>query len=378
MTDVRVVPVESRRDLKAFIDLPKAIFARDPQWVAPLDVERRMHLGKHNPYFEHAEAQLFLATRGDRPVGRISAQVDRLHLERYGDGTGQFGFLDAVDDASVFATLLGTAETWLRSKGIGRVQGPFSFSINDESGLLVRGFDKPPAIMMGHALPYYGAHVEAAGYSKAKDLIAYEYDLHNAVPRGLSSVAAKAQASGRLKVRPLSKRNLERDLDIIIDIFNDAWSTNWNFVPMTPAEIKNLGSVLKLLVDERHVAIASLNEEPAAMIVSLPDLNGMTGDLDGRLLPFGWAKFLWRLKAKTHPAFRVALMGVRSRYRSSAVGAMLAIAVIDAIHLFHRSRGTLRSELSWILEDNMPMRRIIEALGADPYKTYRIYEKTLA
>ena len=378
MTDVRVVPVESRRDLKAFINLPKAIFARDPQWVAPLDVERRMHLGKHNPYFEHAEAQLFLATRGDTPVGRISAQVDRLHLERYRDGTGQFGFLDAIDDASVFAALLGTAETWLRSKGIGRVQGPFSFSINDESGLLVRGFDKPPAIMMGHALPYYGAHVEAAGYSKAKDLIAYEYDLHNAVPRGLSSVAAKAQASGRLKVRPLSKRNLARDLDIIIDIFNDAWSTNWNFVPMTPAEIKNLGSVLKLLVNEQHVAIASLNEEPAAMIVSLPDLNGMTGDLDGRLLPFGWAKFLWRLKAQTHPAFRVALMGVRSRYRSSAVGAMLAIAVIDAIHLFHRSRGTLRSELSWILEDNMPMRRIIEALGADPYKTYRIYEKTLA
>ena len=377
MTDVRVVPVKSRSDVSAFINLPKSIFAGDPSWIAPLDVERRMHLGKHNPYFEHAEAQLFLAMRGETPVGRISAQIDRLHLERYRDATGQFGFLDAVDDPSVFAALLRASEAWLAARGISRAQGPFSFSINDESGLLVRGFEKPPAIMMGHALPYYGNRVEEAGYRKAKDLIAYEYDLHNAVPRGLSSVAAKAQASGRLKVRQLSKRNLARDLDIIIDIFNDAWSANWNFVPMTPAEIKNLGSILKLLVDEQHVAIASLNDEPAAMIVSLPDLNGMTGDLDGRLLPFGWAKFLWRLKAKTHPAFRVALMGVRSRYRSSAVGAMLAIAVIDAIHLFHRSRGTLRSELSWILEDNMPMRRIIEALGADPYKTYRIYEKAI-
>lgn len=375
---LRVEPVRTRADTTRFIDVPKMVFARDPSWIAPLDIERRMHLGKHNPYFEHAEAELFLALRDGSPVGRISAQVDRLHLERYGDETGQFGFLDAVDDAAVFDALFAAAEGWLKGKGIKRAQGPFSFSINDESGLLVRGFEHPPAIMMGHALPYYGKHVERLGYVKVKDLVAYEYDLHNPVPRGLSNVAAKATDSGRLKVRCLSKKHLKRDLDIIIDIFNDAWSSNWNFVPMTEAEINNLGSVLKLLVHERHVAIATFDGEPAAMIVSLPDLNGMTADLGGRMLPLGWAKFLWRLKAKTHPSFRVALMGVRSRYRSSTIGAMLAIAVIDAIHLFHRSRGTLHSELSWILEDNRPMRRIIEALGADPYKTYRVYEKNLA
>jgi hypothetical protein len=242
---------------------------------------------------------------------------------------------------------------------------------------LVRGFDKPPVVLMGHAMPYYSARVESQGYVKAKDLLAYEYDLHKPIPTALGKMAEKVKASGRLKVRSLSKANLTRDLDIIIDIFNDAWSNNWNFVPMTPLEIKNLGDVLKLLVKEEHVAIATYDNEPAAMIVSLPDLYSMMRDLNGRLLPWGWAKFLWRLKVKTHPTFRVALMGVRQKFRSSTLSAMLAISVIDAIHVFHRSRGTMRSELSWILEDNLPMRRIIEALGAVPYKTYRVYEKLL-
>jgi hypothetical protein len=232
--------------------------------------------------------------------------------------------------------------------------------------------------MMGHARPYYGERISAEGYAKAKDLIAYDYDMHRPVPRALAAIVAKNRGSGKITVRALSKRRLDRDLAMIVDIFNDAWSANWNFVPMTGAEIQSLGNLLKYLVDEGHVAIAFYEDEPAAMIVTLPDLNRMWRDLGGRLLPFGWAKLIWRLKMKTHEAFRVPLLGVKQKYRSSSLGTILALAVIDAVSRFHRSRGTLNAELSWILEDNMPMRRLIEALGAEPYKTYRVYEKSLA
>ncbi|MDP9137565.1 MAG: N-acetyltransferase [Pseudomonadota bacterium] len=378
MTDTEIIPVRSRRDLNDFITVPHAIFAHDPQWIAPLHVERREHLSmRKNPYFRHAEAQLFLARRGGKTVGRVSAQIDRLHIARYDDATGQFGFLDAVDEAPVFAKLLHEAESWLGERGIRRIQGPFSFSINDESGLLVDGFHQPPFVMMGHAKPYYAAHVETAGYRPVKDLLAYEYDLRNPIPRAIGAIIAKNKASGKLVLRPLSKRNLARDLEIIIAIFNDAWSANWNFVPMTREEIENLGRVLKLLVSGEHVAIASFDGDPAAMVVTLPDINGMIGDLDGKLLPFGWARLLWRLKFRTHAGARLPLMGVKARYRGSMVSAMLAFALIDRIRTFHLSRGTLRGELSWVLEDNMPLRRILDAIGAVPYKTYRVYEKSL-
>jgi GNAT superfamily N-acetyltransferase len=376
---VEVVPVRSPRRLSQFLQVAKRIYAADPCWIAPLDLERRVHFSpKSNPFFQHAEAQLFLALQNGRPVGRISAHVDRLHLERYGDATGQFGFIEAIDHQPVFAALFSHAEGWLKDRGLKRIQGPFNFSINDECGLLVEGFATPPAVMMGHARPYYGERISAEGYAKAKDLIAYDYDMHRPVPRALAAIVAKNRGSGKITVRALSKRRLDRDLAMIVDIFNDAWSANWNFVPMTGAEIQSLGNLLKYLVDEGHVAIAFYEDEPAAMIVTLPDLNRMWRDLGGRLLPFGWAKLIWRLKMKTHEAFRVPLLGVKQKYRSSSLGTILALAVIDAVSRFHRSRGTLNAELSWILEDNMPMRRLIEALGAEPYKTYRVYEKSLA
>jgi hypothetical protein len=378
MTNIEIIPVHSRQELNDFISVPHAIFADDRNWIPPLHVERREHLSaRKNPYFRHAQAQLFLARRGVQTVGRISAQIDQLHIARYDDATGQFGFLDAIDDSSVFADLLGSAESWLGERGMRRIEGPFSFSINDESGLLVNGFHKPPFIMMGHARPYYAGHVEAAGYRQAKDLIAYEYDIRTPIPRAIGSMIAKNKASGRLVIRPLSKRHLSRDLGIIIGIFNDAWSGNWNFVPMTREEIENLGNVLKLLVTAEHVAIASLDGEPAAMAVTLPDINGMIHDLDGRLLPFGWVRFLWRLKFRRHAGARLPLMGVKARYRGSIVSAMLAFALIDTVRSYHLSRGTLRGELSWVLEDNKPLRHILEAIGAVPYKTYRIYEKSL-
>lgn len=375
---LRVVEAGSKADRDAFLRVPFRVFARDPSWVAPLDLERKEHIDPaKNPYFRHSEAQLFVAYDNNEPVGRISAQMDRLRLEHHPDAHGQFGFLDAVDDANVFAALLAAAEAWLRRKDLAGLRGPFNFSINDEMGLLVSGFDTPPSMMMGHALPYYARHLEGLGYTKAKDVFAYDYDGLKPLPRAMQVMVDKIRTTGDLEIRPLSKKNLDRDIGIIIDIFNDAWSENWDFVPMTHEEIAALGKNLKMLVSDEYISIASYKGEPAAMAVTLPNLNDWIRDLDGKLLPFGWAKLAWRLLARPPRSVRMPLMGVRRKHHGTAVGSALALAVIDAVRSYHLGRGTKHAELSWILEDNMPMRRMITALGGTEYKTYRIYEKQL-
>ena len=375
---VTVREVDGRADLKRFLNLPFDIYRDDPNWVAPLYAERLRHLDpRRNPYFHHAEAQFFLAERGGVVVGRISAQRDRLHLERHKDGAGHFGFLEAIEEKAVFAALIDAAAAWLAARGATRMRGPFSLSINDESGLLVDGFDRPPSVMMNHARPYYGPQLEALGFAKAKDLIAYDYDASKPMPQAMAALVDRALRNGRLDLRPLSKRHLDRDLAIIMDIFNDAWSDNWGFVPLTEAEIARLGQTLKALVGEDYVAIASWRGEPAAMAVSLPDVNRAIHDLCGRLLPFGWARLLWRVFARPPPAVRMPLMGVRKAYQHSAAGSTLALGVLARVREGHLKRGTTQAELSWILEDNLPMRRMIEALGGVAYKTYRIYERAL-
>lgn len=375
--NLEIRTVESKSDRDAFIRLPFSVFKDDPYWVPPLVMERRDHLSeKKNPYFEHAETQLFTAWRNGQCVGRISAQICALHQARYNDATGQFGFLDAIDDDSVFAALLTTAENWLRDRGMKCARGPFSFSINEESGLLVEGFDSPPSIMMGHAKPYYQHAVEACGYEKAMDLIAYDYDASSEMPRAMRAMAGRAEKSGDLKLRTLDKKNLASELEIIIKLFNDAWSGNWGFVPMTKSEIDHLGQNLKLLVSEGYVALAEYQGKPAAMAVTLPNLNAAIADLNGSLLPFGWAKLFWRFM-RPPTSIRMPLMGVSREHHASPVGAALSIAVIDAIRSYHSSRGTRKAELSWILETNEPIRKIIEAIGGRPYKTYRVYERKL-
>jgi hypothetical protein len=376
--DISVKAVAGKAGLDDFLKVPHLVFADDPQWIAPLDLERREHLSaQKNPYFAHAEAQLFVAYRDGRAVGRISAQHDRLRSQRYQDQTGQFGFIDAIDDGAVFAALIDAARQWLLERDLKHMQGPFSFSINEETGLLVEGFDTPPCVMMGHARPYYAGHLAACGLAKVKDVIAYDYDARTPLPRAMQAMVSKVAGSGDLVIRPISKKHLARDLAIIIGIFNDAWSDNWGFVPMTEGEITALGNNLKMLVSEGYIAIADWQGEPAAMAVSLPDINHWVRDLGGRLLPFGWAKLLWRMFARPPQGVRMPLMGVCKVHQSSPIGAALALSVIDAVRQYHLSQGTHRAELSWILEDNLAIRRIIEALGAEPYKTYRIYERDI-
>jgi len=373
-----VESVVSRRDMREFIRMPHAVYADDPHWVPPLDLERKEHLSRKNPFFGHGEAQLFLARRNGRAVGRISAQINRLHLERYGDATGFFGFLEAEEDEAVFRALFDAAENWLRERGMERVRGPFSYSINEESGLLVEGFDHPPVIMMGHARPWYGPMVEACGYGKAMDLIAYILRGLKPMPEAAMKLLGRLKEKGRLSVRPLNRKRLREELDLIMDIFNDAWANNWGYVPFTEAEIRKLGDDLNMIVEERDVWIASLDGEPSAMVVTLPDINEWIRDFGGRLLPFNWAKLIWRMKFGGPPrTVRMPLMGVRRKFHGKAVGSALALAVIDAARDHHAGRGVRQGELSWILETNSPTRKLIETLGGEPYKTYRVYEKVL-
>lgn len=375
---ITVRPVSGKADLKAFLDVPFGLYQKDPNWVAPLYVERFEHFDpKKNPYFQHADVALFLAFKSDKPVGRISAQICRLRSQRYQDGAGQFGFLEAENDPAVFAALTGAAADWLKQRGMKTMQGPFNFSINDEMGLLIDGFDTPPSMMMAHALPHYAERLEQLGFAKAKDVIAYDYEDTGELPRTLKVAHARALANPDITVRPLDKKKLMQELEIIVSISNDAWSENWGFVPWTQEEMTALGNNLKMLVTGDYIAIAEYKGKPAAMAVSLPNINDWIQGLGGKLLPFGWASLAWNLLARPPRSVRMPLMGLRKEFHGSTLGGVLAMATLARVRSYHVSRGTMKGELSWILEDNTRMRHIIETFGGRPYKTYRIYERPI-
>lgn len=373
---LEILPVCDRAAHREFLHLPESLYTHDPAWIPPLLLERREHLSKNNPYFRHATFQAWIARRGSKTVGRISAQVDQLHLQRYDDHTGFFGMLEAQDDPEVFQALLDTAQAWLRERGMKRIRGPFNLSINQECGLLVEGFDTPPVIMMGHALPYYSRRIEEQGFTAEQDLLAYRIGSDFAAPRHLEALSSRI--AGQVRLRPMRRREFTEDLAIIKDIFEDAWANNWGFLPFTTEEFDDLGKSLKLLVPTDFVRIAEVDGEPAAMMVVFPNLNEAIRDLDGRLFPLGWLKLLWRLKISGVKTGRVPLMGVRQRYQQSRLGAILALLLITSLQDSARSRGLEEVEMSWILENNVGMRKIIESIGGESYKRYRIYRKDLA
>jgi hypothetical protein len=376
---VDIAAVETRSQWRDFHHLPYRVYRDDPNWIAPLLLERRFHfIPKHNPFFEHANATFFLAYRNGVPVGRISAQVDRLHVALHGN-SGHFGFIEAIDDAGVFSELLSAAEHWLRRQGMTKALGPVSFSMWDQPGLLVDGFDTPPYVLMGHARPYFAHHIEAAGYRGAEDLIAYRYDSKLGVPPVMQRVLDRANRRGEIQLRTIrmDKSHVDEEIALLLDIINDAWSDNWGFVAMTKAEIDDLAGILKLLLRPGDVAIADYQGKPAAFCAVFPNLNEAIRDLNGRLAPFGWAKLLWRMKVKRPKTARMPMMGVRKALQTSPVGAALALAVIQGTRAFNIEHGVEMSELSWILERNEQVRHIIGLVGGVPSKRYRIYEKSL-
>ena len=308
-------------------------------------------------------------------MGCITAQIDELHLRQHADGVGYFGMLEAEDDPAVFATLLDAAADWLRSEGMQRVRGPLNLHINEEVGLLVDGFSTPPFVLMGHARPYYGDRIEGQGYLPAKDLLAYHIRPDFEAPRVMTKLAERV--SDRVKVRCVRRKQLAEDAAIMLDIFNDAWQNNWGFVPLAPAEWEDTVKTLAMLMPDDYIQIAEYDGEPVAFIVALPNLNEATRDLGGKLLPFGWAKLLWRLKVRHPRTARIPLMGVRQSFQHSRLGPTLAFMVIDAVRKQLHARGVKDVEMGWILEDNDGMRNIIETIGGEAYKRYRVYEKEL-
>ncbi|CAI0811963.1 Uncharacterised protein [Serratia liquefaciens] len=373
---IHIEQVLDKRDLKAFIAFPSSLFRDDPNWIDPLYLEREEHLSKKNPGTDHIEWQAWVAKKEGKVVGRITAQIDALHRERYGEDTGHFGMIDAIEDPAVFSALFAAAEAWLRSKGALKITGPFSLNINQESGLLVEGFDTPPSALMTHAKPYYAANLERQGYTQGIDLLAYwmkRTDLH------FSPSLAKMMSQVRKKVtlRRLNRKRFSEEMQVLREIFNSGWQDNWGFVPFTKHEFATMGDQLKFLVPDDMIYIAEVDSVPCAFIVGLPNINEAIADLNGSLFPFGWAKLLWRLKVSGVRTARVPLMGVRQEYQFSRIGPIIALLLIEALHDPFEKRGIDALEMSWILESNTGMRTILERIGAVPYKRYRLYEKQL-
>jgi hypothetical protein len=375
---LNVRPAETKADRNAFVDFVWEVYKDDPAWVPPLkdEVHGLITPGK-NPWFEHAKAKLWLAERDGKVVGRITAQVDELVQVHIGRGIGNFGMFEALN-AEAAAALIATAEAWLREQGMSRALGPISLSIWDEPGLEIEGFDEPPTAMMGHHRPEYQGWIEAAGYGKAKDLLTYEVDIANWSDPKIERLIQAGERNPRIHIRQVDKSRFKEEAQLILNLLNDAWSDNWGFVPLTEAEIAYAGKKLKPIIYEELVRIAEVDGEPVAFMITIPDINELIRDLDGRLFPFGWAKLLWRLRKPRTQRVRVPLMGVAKKLHGTRMATMLAFMLIefirrDAVGKF----GVKTGEFGWILEDNKGMLSIAELPGAFANHVYRIYEKQL-
>jgi hypothetical protein len=378
MIPLTIRPVASKADRKVFVDFAWDVYRDDPAWIPPLkDEVHGLLLPGKNPWFEHARAALFLAERDGRVVGRISAQVDDLVVDHMGAGTGQWGMFEALDGETA-AELIKTAEGWLREQGMTRALGPISLSIWDEPGLEIEGFEEPPTAMMPHHRPEYRQWIEAAGYAKAKDLITYALDITNWEDPLIDRLIAAGERNPRIRIRTVDKSRFDEEARLILNLLNDAWSNNWGYVPLTEAEIAYAGKKLKPIIFEDLVRVAEVDGEAVAFMLTIPDINELTKDLNGELFPFNWIKLLWRLRRPRTRRLRVPLMGVAKSLHGSRMASQLAFMMIeftrrDAVSKF----GATHGEFGWILEDNKGMLSIAQLPGAELNHRYRIYEKTL-
>ena len=376
---IEIRPVETAADRKAFIRVANRLYADDPNFVAPLEFELLARLdAKKNPGLKDSPHQLWIAYKNSEPTGRISAMVNRAHQERYHDDAGHFGFFDVEDDPAVTKALVDTASEWLRAQGMKKIKGPFSFSVNEECGLLVDGFDTPPYVMMPHGRPYYANHLEREGFTKAIDMHALKWlPVREFIPEKRMRFVQKALDKPEVEIRNLKASDLLNELRIIIDIYNDAWSDNWGFIPFGEDHARRMASELRPIIQEHNAVLCYYKGEPAAFGLVLPNIYRAIRDFDGKLLPFNWAKFLWRLKVKGIDQSRMPLMGVRKKLQGKPVGAAFAYKIIDMVNSANIDHGVTESELSWILENNEGMLNMLLEMGSTIYKTYRIYEKPL-
>jgi len=382
-TNIQIVPVEGKALRRAFVDLPFRLYSHDENWVPPLKSEVHDLLSpRRNPWFEHGRTHLLLAMRNGAVVGRISAHIDDLALAQpekqgLGPGTGFWGFLEA-DSAETTHALLDAAESWLVVRGVSKIIGPFSLSYWDEIGLLVEGFDSPPTVMMGFNARAYASWVASYGYVSVEDTHTYQVPLTPGFPDLCNKIVAAGERNSRIRIRKVDRKKFAEETAIIVGLINDAWSSNWGFVPFTEAEVAHAAHKLKPLVFESLIRIAEVDGTPAAFMMVLPDANERLRSFNGRLLPFNWVKLLLWLRKPKVDRLRVPLMGVASELHGTRLASQLALMLIeyirrDAVPTF----GAHTGEFGWVLKSNGSMLSIADVVGGVINKTYRIFEKRL-
>jgi hypothetical protein len=369
---IDIVPVRGRRDLGRFIDYAHQRNRHEPHWVPPLRLaERELLSAKKNPFFAHAEVELFLARRDGRIVGRIAAIDDRLHQETHHDDIAAFGFFEA-DDAAAAQALLHHVEAWAMRRGRAHVRGPLNPSLNESVGLLVDGFDTDPMLMMPHNPPEYARFIEAAGYRKAKDLYAWLYDVDREMDPAVEKLAARVRDKHRVVVRQLNVREFDREIERVRILYCGAWARNWGFVPPTADEFRRIGAELRQIFDSRCSVCAEIDGRMVACAVAVPDINQALKGTGGRLFPLGLIRLLCR--GAIVDQVRLLLFGVLPEYRPIGLFPLLISELRRHIRTNPRYR---RMEFSWVLEDNRDVNQPVERIGAQKYKTYRIYQKAL-
>jgi GNAT superfamily N-acetyltransferase len=374
---VQVTAVSGGRDLKAFIDLPYRLHANHPLWVPPLRLERRLFLSRRmNAFFSHGEAEYFLARRDGRVVGRVSAQINHAFNDYQQKRWGWFGFLEFEDDPEALEALLAAVEAWQRARGMERMVGPASFSMNDESGVLVEGYDLRPMILQPWNPPYYQERIEQAGMAKAMDLLMWNLEVSDRekVLPVIFELAEKVQRDFGIRVRPMRRWQLRKDMDAFAEVYNSAWSRNWDFVPYSKKDLDAYAQELQLVFDKHWFMIAEREDtgEVVGMAITVPDVNQVLERMNGRLLPLGWWRFL--NKGRIIDRVRVGFLGVKPEYQHTGVAAKLYVEHFNAAAVRPQGGG----EMGWILETNTPMNRGMEAMGGRVVKRYRVYERVLA
>jgi GNAT superfamily N-acetyltransferase len=373
---VQVSEVAGGRDLKRFIGLPFRLHANHPLWVPPLKLERRLFLNRRlNAFFSHGEAAYFLARRDGRVVGRVSAQINHAFNAYHDSSWGWFGFLELEDDPDAAQALLDTAAGWLSERGCERMVGPADFSMNDESGVLIEGFDLRPMIRQPWHPPYYQRLMEDAGMRKAMDLLMWNLEVSDRtrVLPVIFELAEKVESEHGIRVRPMRRRQLRKDMDAFAEVYNSAWSENWDFVPYSKKDLDALAQEMQLVFDKHWAFIAERLDtgEVVGMAMTFPDINQVLAKMGGRLLPFGWWHFL--RKGRTTNRVRVGFLGVKPEYQHTGVAAKLYVEHFNAA----AARPQTGGEMGWILETNTAMNRGMEAMGGRIVKRYRVYERSL-
>jgi GNAT superfamily N-acetyltransferase len=371
---VEVRPVRSRRELKRFIRLPWRIYRNEPLWVPPLVYERKRFLDRSkNPYFDHGEAEYFLAWRDGEVVGRVTAQIDHAYNEFHDNRWGMFGFFESEDDPEVARALLDAAEAWLRERGRDRMVGPMDFTLNDESGVVIEGFDVPPLVKNPYHPRYYQALVEGAGgFEKAQDLLMWNLEVkrRDKVIPILWELAEKLEPEHGITIKHMRKRNYREELERFVEIYNIAWSTNWGFVPVGLDEMIATYKDMKPILDEDWLMRADTRDgETVGVALTLPDINQVLKRMNGRIVPFGWLKFLW-YKPRIDRV-RVGFLGVRPEYQHTGIAAGMYDEHFKQAARKRQDGG----EAGWILESNEGMNRALEMMGGHVVKRYRVYER---